>query len=187
MVLFVAHKCKLRKRECDLRPDYQGIKYYGKNDMSIGWGLEDSEEKLQAFSSESTVENVNEAIELFNIAQLLDTEVRLRKWDEDTYNGYKAKSPLVMKICAKFFSKINDDSFIEIEESVCILYLEDFWTLVEKFKVYERISKDTFKRFMEESNPTLWVILKHKRIVDFFGRVIGCFESFGTDTGIDCT
>ena len=29
---------------------------------------------------------------------------------------------------------------------------------------------DTFKRFMEESNPTLWVILKHKRIVDFFGR-----------------
>lgn len=67
----------------------------------------------------------------------------------------------------KIFSKINDDSFIEIEESVCILYLEDFWTLVEKFKVYERISKDTFKRFMEESNPTLWVILKHKRIVDF--------------------
>lgn len=153
-----------------MRPDYDGIKYYGKNDMSIGWALEDSEEKLQAFSSESTVENVNEAIELFNIAQLLDTEVRLRKWDEDTYNEYKAKSPLLMKLCAKFFSKINDDSFMEIEECVCISYLEDFWTLVEKFKVYERISKDTFKRFMEDSNPTLWVILKHKRIVDFFGR-----------------
>lgn len=153
-----------------MRPDYDGIKYYGKNDMSIGWALEDSEEKLQAFSSESTVENVNEAIELFNIAQLLDTEVRLRKWDEDTYNEYKAKSPLLMKLCAKFFSKINNDSFMEIEECVCISYLEDFWTLVEKFKVYERISKDTFKRFMEDSNPTLWVILKHKRIVDFFGR-----------------
>ena len=153
-----------------MRPDHDGIKYYGKNDMSIGWALEDSEEKLQAFSSESTVENVNEAIELFNIAQLLDTEVRLRKWDEDTYNEYKAKSPLLMKLCAKFFSKINNDSFMEIEECVCISYLEDFWTLVEKFKVYERISKDTFKRFMEDSNPTLWVILKHKRIVDFFGR-----------------
>ena len=153
-----------------MRPDYDGIKYYGKNDMSIGWALEDSEEKLQAFSSESTVENVNEAIELFNIAQWLDTEVRLRKWDEDTYNEYKAKSPLLMKLCAKFFSKINNDSFMEIEECVCISYLEDFWTLVEKFKVYERISKDTFKRFMEDSNPTLWVILKHKRIVDFFGR-----------------
>lgn len=153
-----------------MRLDYDGIKYYGKNDMSIGWALEDSEEKLQAFSSESTVENVNEAIELFNIAQLLDTEVRLRKWDEDTYNEYKAKSPLLMKLCAKFFSKINNDSFMEIEECVCISYLEDFWTLVEKFKVYERISKDTFKRFMEDSNPTLWVILKHKRIVDFFGR-----------------
>ena len=113
------------------------------------------------------MENVNEAIELFNIAQLLDTEVRLRKWDEDTYNEYKAKSPLLMKLCAKFFSKINNDSFMEIEECVCISYLEDFWTLVEKFKVYERISKDTFKRFMEDSNPTLWVILKHKRIVDF--------------------
>ncbi len=138
--------------------------------MSIGWELENSEEKLRGFSSESKVENVNEAIELFNIAQLLDTEVRLRKWDENTYNGYKAKSPLLMKSCAKFFSEINNDSFMEIEESVCISYLEDFWMLLEKFKVYEKIDKDTFKRFMEESNPTLWVILKHKRIVDFFGQ-----------------
>ena len=70
-----------------MRPDYDGIKFYGKNDMSIGWELENSEEKLQVFSCESTVENVNGAIELFNIAQLLDTGVRLRKWDEDTYNG----------------------------------------------------------------------------------------------------
>lgn len=138
--------------------------------MSIGWELEDSEEKLQGFSPESTVENVNEAIELFNIAQLLDTEVRLRKWDENTYKGYKAKSPLLMKLCAKFFAEINNDSFMEIEESVCISYLEDFWMLIEKLKVYERIDKDTFKRFLEESNPTLWVILKHKRIVDFFGQ-----------------
>lgn len=153
-----------------MRPDYDGIKYYGKNDMSIRWELEDSEEKLQGFSSESTVKNVNEAIELFNIAQLLDTEVRLRKWDENTYKGYKAKSPLLMKLCAKFFAEINNDSFMEIEDSVCISYLEDFWMLIEKFKVYERIDKDTFKRFLEESNPTLWVILKHKRIVDFFGQ-----------------
>lgn len=153
-----------------MRPEYDGIKYYGKNDMSIGWELENSEEKLQGFSSESKVKNVNEAIELFNIAQLLDTGVRLRKWDENIYNGYKAKSSLLMKLCAKFFSEINNDSFMEIEESVCISYLEDFWMLIEKFKVYERIDKDTFKRFMEESNPTLWVILKHKRIVDFFGQ-----------------
>lgn len=153
-----------------MRPEYDGIKYYGKNDMSIGWELENSEEKLQGFSSESKVKNVNEAIELFNIAQLLDTGVCLRKWDENIYNGYKAKSSLLMKLCAKFFSEINNDSFMEIEESVCISYLEDFWMLIEKFKVYERIDKDTFKRFMEESNPTLWVILKHKRIVDFFGQ-----------------
>ena len=153
-----------------MRPDYDGIKYYGKNDMSIGWELENSEEKLQGFSSESKVENVNEAIELFNIAQLLDTGVCLRKWDENTYNGYKAKEPLLMKLCAKFFAEINNDNFMEIEESVCIAYLEDFWMLIEKFKVYERIDKDTFKRFLEESNPTLWVILKHKRIVDFFGQ-----------------
>ena len=138
--------------------------------MSIGWELEDSEEKLQGFSTESKVENVNEAIELFNIAQLLDTGVCLRKWDENTYNGYKAKAPLLMKLCAKFFAEINNDSFMEIEESVCISYLEDFWMLIEKFKVYERIDKDTFRRFLEESNPTLWVILKRKRIVDFFGQ-----------------
>ena len=46
-----------------MRPDYDGIKYYGKNDMSIGWELENSEEKLQGFSSESKVENVNQKFE----------------------------------------------------------------------------------------------------------------------------
>lgn len=155
-----------------MRPAYDGIKYYGENDMSIGWELKDSEEKIKVLSSESKVKNVNEAIELFNIAQLLATEVRLKKWDENTYNEYKAKSPLMMMLCAKYFSKISNGSFMQIEEGVCVSYLEDFWMLIEKFKVYERISKDTFKHFLEKSNPTLWVILKHKRIVDFFGQEI---------------
>ena len=153
-----------------MRPDYDGIKFYGKNDMSIGWELERSEEKLQGISPESKVEDVNEAIELFNIAQLLDTGVCLRKWDENTYNAYKRKTPLLMKLCAMFFSEINNGNFIQIEEGVSVSYREDFWMLIEKFKVYERICKDIFKQFLEEKNPTLWVILKNKRIVDFFGQ-----------------
>lgn len=153
-----------------MRPDYDGIKYYGKNDMSILWKLEELEEKLQSVSFESKVENVNEAIELYNIAQLLDTGVCLRNWNESTYNVYKEKAPMLMKLCAIFFSGISNDSFMQIEEGVCISYLEDFWMLIEKFKVYEIINKDTFKRFLKEKNPTLWVILKHKQIVDFFGQ-----------------
>ncbi len=152
-----------------MRPDYEGIKFYGENDMSIGWALEASEDKLQTVSSESNAKNINEAIELFNIKQLLDTGVRLKKWDENTYNGYKAQAPLLMKLCAKFFSQINDDNFIQIEEEICVSYLEDFWMLIEKFKVYERINKETFKRFLEK-NPTLWVILKRKHIVNYFGQ-----------------
>lgn len=153
-----------------MRPYYDGIKYYGKNDMSILWKLEELEEKLQSVSFESKVENVNEAIELYNIAQLLDTGVCLRNWNESTYNVYKEKAPMLIKLCAIFFSGISNDSFMQIEEGVCISYLEDFWMLIEKFKVYERINKDTFKRFLKEKNPTLWVILKNKRIVDFFGQ-----------------
>lgn len=153
-----------------MRPYYDGIKYYGKNDMSILWKLEELEEKLQSVSFESKVENVNEAIELYNIAQLLDTGVCLRNWNESTYNVYKEKAPMLIKLCAIFFSGISNDSFMQIEEGVCISYLEDFWMLIEKFKVYEIINKDTFKRFLKEKNPTLWVILKHKQIVDFFGQ-----------------
>lgn len=138
--------------------------------MSIGWELERSEEKLKGISPESKVEDVNETIELFNIAQLLDTGVCLRKWDKNTYNAYKGRIPLLMKLCAMFFSEINNDNFIQIEEGVSVSYREDFWMLIEKFKVYERICKDKFKQFLEEKNPTLWVILKNKRIVDFFGQ-----------------
>ena len=138
--------------------------------MSIGWELENSEEKLQKISSESKVENINEAIELFNIAELLDTGVCLKKWDENTYKSYQEKKPLLMKLCAKFYSEISNDNFIQIEESVSNLYREDFWMLIEKFKVYERISKDTFKQFLKEKTPALWVILINQRIVEFFDQ-----------------
>ena len=75
-----------------MRPDYDGIKYYGKNDMSIGWELENSEEKLQNISSESKVENINEAIELFNIAKLLDTGVCLKNGMKIHINSTKKRN-----------------------------------------------------------------------------------------------
>ena len=108
-----------------MRPDYDGIKYYGENDMSIGWELKDSEEKIKVLSSESKVKNVNEAIELFNIAQLLATEVRLKKWDENTYNEYKGKSPLMMMLCAKYFSKISNDSLCKLKK----VYVFRIWKI----------------------------------------------------------
>ena len=61
--------------------NYNAIKYYSNNDMSIGYSLEQAEPVINAFDPAKEYTDINEVIELFNIQELMDSGVLLTKWD----------------------------------------------------------------------------------------------------------
>ena len=75
-----------------MRYDYNGIKFYSKNDLSIAWALEKAESIIIGFDPENSITDINTILELLNIQKLLECGVQPKKWSNDEYNQYKNKA-----------------------------------------------------------------------------------------------
>ena len=103
-----------------MRPEYDGVKFYSKNDMSIGWELEKAEPILNSFDAAKEYDDVNSILELYNVQQLVETGVALSSWTEPVHKGYCSRVKQFNPIIGRFFGKIDDSSFMEIQSIVCI-------------------------------------------------------------------
>lgn len=57
------------------------IKYYSNRDLSIGYMLRLTEEFLDSIDSDFEINDVNVALEVFNVNKLIDSGRALEDWD----------------------------------------------------------------------------------------------------------
>ncbi len=155
-----------------MRPNYDGIKYYGKSDWSISYELAKSIKIIKVFDKDKTYTDINEVIELFNIKRLFELNINLEGWTERDIDEYRDRVKKFDEIIGRKFNEINDTNFEEFESSVCTFYYDDFWVLFEKYKSYKEVSIKSFGNFLSKETTTFAFILKHKNIVDYYGDII---------------
>ena len=143
---------------------YDGVKFYGKNDLGNAWQLEKAESILDAFRPDKQYSDINEIIELYNIQNAINADIALKSCEK-----YKKIVGTFSSIIGRFFSQINDSNFIEIVSTVPVLYMDDFWDLFVQFNVFDRISPNIFETYLQSSNTTLSKILEHKKLVYRYG------------------
>lgn len=153
-----------------MRPDYNGVKYYSPNDWGISVELEEAENIIKSFDPENTITDINAILELFNVQKLLECGTRLRKWSDEEYNSYKQKAQMITAVLGRFFSHIDNTSFIDHYNNVCIGYLDDFWQLFEHFNCYKRVTPEKFEELLRQENVHLYKILYHKDIVKAYDK-----------------
>ena len=151
-----------------MRPDYDGVKCYGDHDWSIGYYYEKAKKKIEVFDFSKAYTNINEVIELYNIYQIFSA----RSIKPELLQPYQPTVAKLQPIIARFFAGIGDSNFLEMHDAVYFGYYDDFWTLVEKYKVYDRISESTFSRLLNSSEITLYKILAHKSVVQQYDTVL---------------
>ena len=144
------------------------IKYYGPDDYSAPMMFENAKPILESFDEKYTYNSINEVIELFNIHSLLE-HGRIKEEAVKPYFCYKSR---MMKAVALFFKSINDESIIDYYDDISFDYIEDFWTLFDKFRLYERISDSSVKQLMNKDANALHQILKNKRLVKKYDSVV---------------
>lgn len=144
------------------------IKYYGPDDYSAPMMFENAKPILESFDEKYTYNSINELIELFNIHSLLE-HGRIKEEAVKPYFCYKSR---MMKAVALFFKSINDENIIDYYDDISIDYIEDFWTLFDKFRLYERISDSSVKQLMNKDANALHQILKNKRLVKKYDSVV---------------
>ena len=151
------------------------IKYYSTNDIMCGNNLHNIDKLINKFDDYESiyeVQNINDMIELYNAKKYFDNEIFLSDWSNENIREYKSAIKRNFSFVARFFKSINQQKFIQFYNDVQRNYKGDFWTLVDKFNIYKKISKEKFEILINTSDVNLYELLKHKKITRYFGEEI---------------
>ncbi len=148
------------------------VKYYSTNDLSAGFYLKRIEDIICNFVVEEKRVDINEIIELYNIQQFFHNRIYSIHWTKQQLNDYSEIVSNFSKVIGEFFSGINIDTIESMFDTIYYDYRNDFWKLIEKYKVYDKISVEQFRKIILNKHFILNDVLKCKNIVKKFSDEI---------------
>lgn len=116
--------------------------------------------------------DINEIIELYNIQQFFHNGIYSIHWTKQQLNDYSEIVSDFSKVIGEFFSRINTDTIESMFDTIYYDYRNDFWKLIEKYKVYDKISVEQFRKIILNKHFILNDVLKCKNIVKKFSDEI---------------
>ena len=163
---------------------YNGVKYYSDYDMSIGWYLEKAEKVINSFDENSSHDDINYILELYNISLLFDSQGRLNTWNDVYYCDLKSKVNKFIPIIAKYFHNLDILKIKSFYNKISRQYQEDFWRLFSRFKVYEKVKNEEFTSILYEFNVSIYLLLIHQSIVKYFDNEISDYMKHSKLTAV---
>lgn len=148
------------------------VKYYSTNDLSAGFYLKRIEDIICNFVVEKKRVDINEIIELYNIQQFFHNRIYSIHWTKQQLNDYSEIVSDFSRVIGEFFLGINIDTIESMFDTIYYDYRNDFWKLIEKYKVYDKISVEQFRKIILNKHFILNDVLKCKNIVKKFSDEI---------------
>lgn len=134
-------------------------------DWSSSDNLVNAEKVIQSYDECYIYNNVNDIIELYNIQLYFDKQMYLKTWTDDMKARYNSIVKGFPRIIGKYFSQIDENNFIDNYNDLNHEYVDDFWVLFEKYKLFNKISADFFDKILLLDKVRIYDILKCKNIV----------------------
>lgn len=145
------------------------IKYYSSNDFSF------SEEFNRALSLIKNIKekecNINDILEFYNILKFLNNDIVKSHSNEIDKNWQESKK-IMQQLVNKFCLKINKDNIMTILDEVELNYIDDFFEVFSKYKIYTRIDDDVFTKIINRRATDINSILEVKDLVKCYDQVI---------------
>jgi hypothetical protein len=149
------------------------IKYYSINDITCSDHLKNLEKVLREYGEGREVQSINDAIELLNINKFIESKIYLKVWKDEDILYFERICKQCFGMVAKFFNtQITNESIIELFQETERCYKSDFWEMIERFKIYEKISSEKFQDFIGTTEIDLYNLLRQKKIIEHFGEII---------------
>ena len=137
---------------------YERIKYYSTEDLSLPLQAHRIDELKESSNEWIGFTDINDVIELYEMQKII---INGKGIDAK----YKKLLPLINKVLGVYFSKIGETNLLDKLANTSNLYRGSFWELIAKYKVYEHISGDCFKRLTKEPAFSINHILSVKKLV----------------------
>ena len=147
------------------------VKYYPTDDFCCGRNL-DKVETIYSTAPETLINDINDVLELYNIALYFRNNIKLSHWSDEEYDKYKECVGPFESSVKQYFNTLNDESILSTVISVESRYRDDFWELFEQCKMYNRISSNSFNEILSSDKVSVWEIFKQKQTIKKYGDII---------------
>lgn len=151
------------------------VKFYSTNDWSIPGELRNAEKIISSFQEDKEYEDINDVIELFNITLFFDNKLYLSYWSENEINNYSQTTKKFNKVIAYFFLMVCEKDVLEFYKQVDTIYYLDFWKIIERYKLYDKIRKEAFCALLNKYPNAMYSVLKCKNLVRCFDKELSHF------------
>ena len=145
------------------------IKYYSSNDFSF------SEEFNRALSLIKNIKekecNINDILEFYNVLKFLNNDI-VKSHSNEIDKNWQDSKKIMQQLINKFCLKINKDNIMTILDEVELNYLDDFFEVFSKYKIYTRIDDDVFTKIINRRATDINSILEVKDLVKCYDQVI---------------
>lgn len=152
-----------------MRNHMQRVQYYSDHDMSIGYQFNRIKE-IFAKNWDESINDINDVIELYSAFLILKTPVCTQSFDI-TDRQTLDKKERILPLVNRYFSKLDNATFLSDVPKLENNYRQFFWYLFEKNKCYLNVSEDAFQKAVMESQ-SLSLILRNKNTVDQYKNSI---------------
>lgn len=163
------------------KEDYMWIRFYSKENLSLYHQFESAMPILDSFLPDGEYD-INQAIELFNIKQILEVVICPSDVDGDKFSHYKSLIKPINKVVAVFFNKINQGNFLDVLKTIVNPYIMDFLRLSERYKVIERLDVGMVKLMLASRQVSLCELLQCECWVNKFDAEIADFMKASKDS-----
>ena len=148
------------------------VKFYSTVDYCSGFSLRRAKEIIDEFDIDKRDYNINEIIEFYNITKFIDNRLYLKSWSEkDIENMNKVVNKYKMIITCHF-KKVCSTNLIGSYNIVNSNYTDDFFEIIDKYKLFQNISNDIFNDLITNCKVNILDILYNKQLTYYFEKII---------------
>lgn len=146
------------------------VKFHSEHDIACGWELDKVIERVNDNSIDKEW-SINDVIEFYNIFKYIQVIQFAEYIQEKTGFVCVDYSQKIKKKIGQYLG-INNDNIIEKFDELDFVDTEDYLEILEKYSIYKTISELDFKSFLDKEHVHVYLVLKHKKIVDSFDSVL---------------
>ena len=146
------------------------IRFYSEFDMACGYEIGNIIERINTNALEEELD-CNEVINFYNALKYISIEGFANYIQQQTRIDIKMYERKIKQKIGIFIGK-NKINFINAYDEIDFTLTEDFFEIIEKYHIYNEISESDFKELMNKENMHVYIILKFRRLVEYFDNAI---------------
>ncbi|BDU25131.1 hypothetical protein [Flavobacterium sp. GSB-24] len=148
------------------------IVFFSKDDLTSIPMMEKINEFLKNYQSPLRSVSINDILELHHIVEYIDNGFVYASWKENETDNYKKQIKEFKREINIFFNGLTSSEIAAFYNEIDYNYLESFWLLVNRFKVYENITSEDLEIIFGKERFNIDDILYCSRVVQFFEEKI---------------